>query len=119
MSEGDQADRRAEARLQYAVLTHRLRTGERVPWGTIRLVLDVAGVDCERLVRDVLTTETATVAPGDPCPLECEGRLIVYYTFESNISDGWADPDVHHDPAAKREEAIRMGINIVTYALMH
>lgn len=48
-----------------------------------------------------------------------EGRLVVYYTFESNISDGWADPDVHNDPPEKREEAFRMGINIVTYALLH
>ena len=48
-----------------------------------------------------------------------EGRLVVYYTFESNISDGWADPDVHNDPPEKREEAFRMGINIVTYALLN
>ncbi|MFQ6094191.1 MAG: DUF4159 domain-containing protein [bacterium] len=48
-----------------------------------------------------------------------EGRLVVYYTYETNISDGWADPDVHHDPPEKREEAFRMGINIVTYALLH
>ncbi|UCE19279.1 MAG: DUF4159 domain-containing protein [Gemmatimonadota bacterium] len=48
-----------------------------------------------------------------------EGRLIVYYTYESNISDGWADPEVHNDPPEKREEAFRMGINIVTYALLH
>ena len=48
-----------------------------------------------------------------------EGRLVVYYTYESNISDGWADPEVHNDPPDKREEAFRMGINIVTYALLH
>ncbi len=46
-------------------------------------------------------------------------RLVVYYTFESNISDGWADPDVHKDPEEIREKAFRMGINIVVYAMAY
>jgi hypothetical protein len=45
------------------------------------------------------------------------GRLVVYYTFESNPSDGWADPEVHGDPEAKREEALRFGTNILVWAL--
>jgi hypothetical protein len=45
------------------------------------------------------------------------GRLVVYYTFESNPSDGWADPEVHGDPAEKREEALRFGTNILVHAL--
>jgi hypothetical protein len=44
-------------------------------------------------------------------------RLAVFYTFESNPSDGWADPDVHNDPADKREEALKFGTNIIVYAL--
>jgi hypothetical protein len=48
-----------------------------------------------------------------------EGRMVVYYTYETNISDGWADPEVHKDPPEKREAAFRMGINIVLYALTH
>ena len=44
-------------------------------------------------------------------------RLAVLYTFESNPSDGWADPQVHNDPAVKREEALKFGTNIVIYAL--
>ncbi len=44
-------------------------------------------------------------------------RLAVYYTYESNPSDGWADPDVHHDPEAKRLEALKFGTNIVLFAL--
>ena len=47
------------------------------------------------------------------------GRLVVFYTYETNISDGWADPQVHGDPPEKREEAFRMGINIMAYALMN
>lgn len=44
-------------------------------------------------------------------------RLAVLYTFESNPSDGWADPEVHNDPQNKREEALKFGTNIIIYAL--
>jgi hypothetical protein len=44
-------------------------------------------------------------------------RLAVYYTFESNPSDGWVDPEVHKDPPNKREEALRFGTNIILWAL--
>lgn len=47
------------------------------------------------------------------------GRLCVYYTYESNPSDGWADPEVHKDPPEKREEALKFGTNIVVWALMN
>ena len=47
------------------------------------------------------------------------GRLVVYYTYETNPSDGWADPEVHNDPEAKRQEALRFGTDIVVYALTH
>lgn len=46
-------------------------------------------------------------------------RLCVYYTFECNPSDGWADPEVHKDPPEKREEALRFGTNIIVWALMN
>jgi hypothetical protein len=44
-------------------------------------------------------------------------RLAVYYTYESNPSDGWADPEVHNDPPDKREEALKFGTNLVIWAL--
>ncbi len=47
------------------------------------------------------------------------GRLVLYYTYETNPSDGWADAEVHNDPAPKREEALRFGTNIVLWALTH
>jgi hypothetical protein len=47
------------------------------------------------------------------------GRLVVYYTYETNPSDGWADPEVHNDPEPKRQEALRLGTNIVVWALTH
>lgn len=46
-----------------------------------------------------------------------EGRLAVYYTYESNPSDGWADAIVHNDPHEKRKEALKFGTNIVVWAL--
>jgi hypothetical protein len=47
------------------------------------------------------------------------GRLVVYYTYETNPSDAWADPEVHNDPEPKRQEALRFGTNIVVWALTH
>lgn len=46
-----------------------------------------------------------------------KGRLAVYYTYESNPSDGWVDADVHNTPQEKREEALRFGTNIIVWAL--
>jgi Domain of unknown function (DUF4159) len=46
-----------------------------------------------------------------------KGRLVVYYTYESNPSDGWADPDVHKDPEEKRQEALRFGTNLLYWVL--
>lgn len=44
-------------------------------------------------------------------------RLAVYYTYESNPSDGWTDATVHNDPPEKREEALKFGANIIIWAL--
>ncbi len=44
-------------------------------------------------------------------------RLAVYYTYESNPSDGWADAAVHNDSPGKREEALKFGTNIIVWAL--
>ncbi len=46
-----------------------------------------------------------------------DGRLAVYYTYESNPSDGWTDARVHNTPQDKREEALKFGANIVVWAL--
>jgi len=47
------------------------------------------------------------------------GRMMVYYTYNTDIGDGLEDADVHHDPPEKREKALRMAINVVIYALTH
>ncbi|MFZ1517618.1 MAG: DUF4159 domain-containing protein [Ignavibacteriaceae bacterium] len=59
--------------------------------------------------HDKNTPQTFGIFLGD--------RLSVLYTFESNPSDGWADPEVHNDPKDKREEALKFGANIIIYAL--
>ncbi len=46
-----------------------------------------------------------------------EGRMVLFYTYETNLSDGWANPDVHNDPPEVREKALQMGGNILIYAL--
>ena len=45
-----------------------------------------------------------------------EDRLVVFFTFESDLGDGWEDPEVHNDPEDVREKALKMGANIVKYA---
>lgn len=45
-----------------------------------------------------------------------EGRLVLFYDFESDLGDGWEDPDVHGDSEETRLKALRMGANIVSYA---
>jgi hypothetical protein len=48
-----------------------------------------------------------------------ENRLIVFYSFNTDISDGCEDLEIHNDPPEKREAALRMGMNILIYALIH
>jgi hypothetical protein len=45
------------------------------------------------------------------------GRLVVFYTYESDIGDGIEDEGIHDDPPEKREQAMRMALNVVVYAL--
>jgi hypothetical protein len=42
-------------------------------------------------------------------------RLVLLYTFECDLGDGWENPEVHNDPAAVREKALKMGANIIHY----
>ncbi len=45
-----------------------------------------------------------------------ESRLVLLFTFESDLGDGWEDTEVHNDPEEVREKALKMGANIVKYA---
>lgn len=44
-------------------------------------------------------------------------RLAVYYSYQTDLGDGWEDPEVHHDPPELHEAALRMGVNLFTYAV--
>lgn len=46
-----------------------------------------------------------------------DGRLVVYYSYQSDLGDGWEDFEVHHDPPEKHEAALRMGVNLFAYAV--
>jgi hypothetical protein len=55
--------------------------------------------------------------PAQGFGLFYNNRMVVFYSFESNPSDGWTDPEVHKDPEEKRQEALRYGANIIAWAL--
>ena len=44
-----------------------------------------------------------------------EGRLVCFYDYQCDLSDGWEDQEVHHDPQEKREKALQMGANLIQY----
>lgn len=44
-----------------------------------------------------------------------DGRLLVFYSFESDLGNGWEDPRIHNDPEEKRLQALRMGANIIAF----
>ena len=44
-------------------------------------------------------------------------RMIAFYTYESDLGDGWEDSEVHNDPQNIRDAALKMGVNIVWFAL--
>ena len=44
-------------------------------------------------------------------------RLAVYYSYESDLGNGWEDPSVHNDPPEIHEAALRMGVNLFVYAI--
>jgi hypothetical protein len=44
-----------------------------------------------------------------------EKRLVVLYTFECDLGDGWEDAEVNNDPYEIREKALKMGANIIHY----
>ena len=44
-------------------------------------------------------------------------RLAVYYSYSSDLGNGWEDPETYHDPPALHEAALRMGVNLFVYAV--
>lgn len=57
---------------------------------------------------------------GDPAQglgIFHDGRLVVFYSYESDLGNGWEDAERHNDPPEAREAAFRMGVNLFVYAL--
>jgi hypothetical protein len=46
-----------------------------------------------------------------------EGRLICFYTYESDLGDGWEDKSVHNNPEDIRQRSLQMGTNIILWAI--
>ena len=44
-----------------------------------------------------------------------EGRLVCFYTYECDLGDGWEDQEVHKDAESVRQQALKMGANIIQY----
>lgn len=51
--------------------------------------------------------------------LDSAGRVMVFYSYESDLGDGWEPASVHDNPPALRLQALQMGANILAYAMMH
>ena len=53
--------------------------------------------------------------PSQGFGLFWEGRLVCFYSYECDLGDGWEDPSVHNDPEEKRQQALKMGANLVQF----
>lgn len=55
--------------------------------------------------------------PAEGLGIFHEGRLVIYYSYQSDLGDGWEDAAVHNDPVDIRERALKMGVNLFAYAI--
>ena len=53
--------------------------------------------------------------PAQGFGLLYEGRLVVFYSYECDLGNGWEDARIHNDPDAKRQEALQMGANLISF----
>ena len=57
--------------------------------------------------------------PAQGFGLLVDGRLVAFYSFESDLGDGWEPREVHNVPDHLRTAALRMGVNLLSYAMTH
>lgn len=57
--------------------------------------------------------------PGHGYGIFYKNRLVVFYSFNTDLGDGWEDLEVHKDPEEKRIAALQMGTNVILWALSH
>ncbi len=56
--------------------------------------------------------------PAEGLGLFYKGRLVCYYDYESDLGNGWEDPEVYKDPESIRLQALQMGCNLIRFAFM-
>jgi len=53
--------------------------------------------------------------PAQGFGLVYQGRLVCFYSYESDLGNGWEDQHIHNDPETLRQQALQMGANIITF----
>jgi len=53
--------------------------------------------------------------PAQGFGLFYQGRLVVFYSYECDLGNGWEDQRIYNDPEAKRQEALKMGANLISF----
>lgn len=53
--------------------------------------------------------------PAQGFGLFYEGRLVCFYSYESDLGNGWEDQVIYSDPEAVRQQALKMGANLISY----
>ncbi|MEQ8926590.1 MAG: DUF4159 domain-containing protein [Fulvivirga sp.] len=54
--------------------------------------------------------------PAQGLALIFEGRVVCFYSYESDLGNGWEDQSIHNDPEEKRQQALKIGANLISYA---
>lgn len=54
--------------------------------------------------------------PAQGFGLIYHGRLVIFYSYECDLGNGWEDQRIYNDPEAKRQEALKMGANLISYS---
>ncbi len=55
--------------------------------------------------------------PAQGFGLFYEGKMVCFYSYECDLGNGWEDQSIHNDPEEVRQKALRMGANLLTFAL--
>ena len=56
--------------------------------------------------------------PSEGLGLIYEGRLVLFYSYESDLGDGWEDSEVHRDSPQIRQQALQMGANMIQFVFL-
>ncbi len=56
--------------------------------------------------------------PAEGLGLFWKGKLVCFYYYESDLGNGWEDPELYNDPEYKRKLALQMGANLISFALL-